>query len=263
MNASFFYKFKRKSLVFSLIFLFLLIFLSCFIPILRTPVINTLKLSLQLSNFLGREAGGIIFYHRNLVQSERLQKEIDFLRRKLNQTDEFSFENTRLNGLLALKERSSYKIIAARVIGRSADNWSSAIIIDKGSSSGIKHGMAVITYLGLVGRVVTTTGASSNIKLINDPDISVSCMVQRSRQEGLVSGALGSSLIMKYLPKEADIKAGDAIITSGLTEAYPKGLIVGTVVNVGEELSGLTRYAVIKPAVNLNSIEEVLIIVRQ
>lgn len=262
MNASFFYKFKKKSLIFSIVFLFLLIFLSCFIPILRTPIINILKFPIQIFNFLGREAGGIVFYHRNLVQTERLQKEIDFLRRKLNQADEFSLENRRLNGLLTLKEKSSYKIITARVISRSADNWSSAIIIDKGGTSGIKHGMAVITYLGLAGRVVTTTSTSSNIKLINDPDISVSCMVQRSRQEGLVSGALGSFLIMKYLPKEADINSGDTIITSGLTEAYPKGLIVGTVVNVGEELSGLTRYAVIKPAVNLNSIEEVLIIVR-
>ena len=263
MNASFFYKFKKKSLIFSLIFLLLLIFLSCFIPILRTPVINTLKFPLQLFNFLGREAGGIIFYHRNLIRSERLQKEIDFLRRKLSEADELSLENRRFNGLLALKEKSTYKVIAARVIGRSADNWSSAIIIDKGGSSGVKHGMVVITYLGLVGRVVTTTGISSNIKLINDPDISISCMVQRSRQEGLVSGALGNSLIMKYLPKEADINSGDSIITSGLTEAYPKGLIVGTVANVGEEFSGLTRYAVIKPAVNLNSVEEVLIIMRQ
>jgi len=68
-------------------------------------------------------------------------------------------------------------------------------------------------------------------------------------------------LIMKYLPKDADIRVSDLIITSGLTEAYPKGLLIGSVVNIGEEFSGLSRYCQIKPVVNLSSIEEVLIII--
>jgi rod shape-determining protein MreC len=66
---------------------------------------------------------------------------------------------------------------------------------------------------------------------------------------------------MKYLPRDADVQISDTIITSGLTEAYPKGLLIGRVVHVGEEFSGLSRYAVIKPAVNLAAIEEVLIII--
>jgi len=122
--------------------------------------------------------------------------------------------------------------------------------------------MVAITYLGLAGRVVETTDTTSKIMLINDPNLSVSCIVQRSRQEGLVSGSLGSFLIMRYLPKEADIKVSDVILTSGLTNLYPKGLLVGTVAEVGEELSGLARYAIIKPAVELYNIEEVLIIMQ-
>jgi rod shape-determining protein MreC len=98
--------------------------------------------------------------------------------------------------------------------------------------------------------------------LINDPNFGVSAIVQRSRQEGLISGTLGGSLIMKYLPKDADIQISDVIITSGLTPIYPKGLLIGKVLTLGEELSGLTRYAIIKPAVNLSNIEEVLIIIQ-
>jgi rod shape-determining protein MreC len=66
---------------------------------------------------------------------------------------------------------------------------------------------------------------------------------------------------MKYLPKDADIQVSDVIITSGLTETYPKGLLIGSVLNIGEEFSGLSRYAIIKPVVNLSNIEEVLIII--
>lgn len=262
MNLRFFDKFKKKTLVPALIFITLLLLSSIFIPALRPILINSLKIPLYLFNIVRKETGGIIFYHRNLVLSERLQKEIDFLRHKLNDATELSFENSRLNNLLDLKDKISYRVIAARVIARSAENWSSSIIIDKGRTSGIERGMAVMNYLGLVGRVIATSSSTSLVMLINDPNLSVSCIVQRSRQEGLVCGTLGSSLIMKYLPKDADIRVTDKIITSGLTEVYPKGLLVGIVVNVGEELSGLTRYAVIKPLVKLNNIEEVLIIVR-
>lgn len=208
-----------------------------------------------------REVGGIIFYHRNLVQSESLKKEIDLLKQKLNATSEVYLENKRLKEILYFKEQSAYKVIAARVIGRTADNWSSVIIIDKGFHNGIKRGYVAISYLGLVGRVVETSESTSKIMLINDPDMGISSQIQRSRQEGLVSGTMGSSLMMRYLPADSDIRISDAVITSGLTGLYPKGLLIGKVIGIGEEFAGLSRYAIIKPAVNLSNIEEVLIII--
>jgi rod shape-determining protein MreC len=67
---------------------------------------------------------------------------------------------------------------------------------------------------------------------------------------------------MKYLPEDADIKLQDTIVTSGLNNNYPKGLFIGSVIDIGKDFSGLSRYAVIKPAVNLSNIEEVLVIVQ-
>lgn len=209
-----------------------------------------------------RETAGIIFYHRNLTQNERMKKEIDLLRQKINTLNEVWIENKRLKELLSFKQKSTYKVIAARVIGRSPDSWSSLIVIDKGRFNGITSGMVVINYLGLVGRVIEAAESTSKIMLLNDPDFAVSSIVQRSRQEGLVSGTLGTYLMMRYLPKEADVRVSDVVITSGLTERYPKGLVIGKVVDLGEEFSGMSRYAVIRPAVNLPSIEEVLVIVQ-
>lgn len=254
-------KSKKKSLIYSAIFVFLIVFLSSLTPALRKPTSDILKYPLGLFTLIKRELGGIIFYHRNLIQNERLKREIDLFRNKLNSVNEIYLENKRLKNLLSFKQKSAYKVIVARIIGRAVDNWSSLVLIDKGSYNGIKRGFVVITPLGLAGRVIETTDSTSKVILINDPSFGVSAIVQRSRQEGLVSGTLGQSLIMKYLTKDSDIKVSDVIITSGLTSAYPKGLLIGSVVNIGEEFSGLSRYAIIKPAIDLSSIEEVFIII--
>ncbi|MDI6606115.1 MAG: rod shape-determining protein MreC [Candidatus Omnitrophota bacterium] len=230
-------------------------------PAVRLPILNILKYPLILSAAVSREAGGLIFYHRNFTQNLRLKNEIDLLKQRINASEEVSLENERLKKMLSLKQRSSFKVILARVIAGSADSWSSSIIIDKGNSSGIKRGMAVITYLGLAGRVVETANSTSKIMLISDPDLSVSGMLQRSRQEGIVSGTLGANLIMRYLPEDSDIKIDDKVVTSGLSRVYPKGLLIGSVIDLGREYSGLSRYAIIKPTVNLSSIEEVLVII--
>ncbi len=257
-----FNKAKKKVLIYSSIFVFLLLFLATAIPTLRTPFFAVLREPLTLLTLIKRETSAFIFYHRNFIQNEKSKKEIDLLRQKLNALNEVYLENARLKNLLSLKERSPYKVITSYVIGRSPEGWSSAVVINKGSHHGIKRGMAVTTYLGLAGQVIETTQFTSKILLISDPGLGISAIVQRSRQEGLVSGTLGSYLIMRYLTEEADISIGDIIITSGLNPTYPKGLLIGSVVELGKEFSGLSRYAIIKPAVNPSNIEEVLIIVQ-
>jgi len=234
---------------------------SSLVPALRTPLLNSLRYPLEFATFIRREIGALIFFHENFIQNERLKTENGFLKQRLNEITEVSQENTRLKNLLSFKQKSAYRLIAARVIGRSTDSWSSVIIIEKGSYHGIKRGMAVLGTSGLAGRVMETSDSSAKIMLINDPNLGVSAIVQRSRQEGLVSGTLSSFLIMRYLPKESDIQVGDTVITSGLTEAYPKGLMIGAVLELGEEFSGLSRYAVIKPAADLSNLEEVFVIV--
>jgi len=121
--------------------------------------------------------------------------------------------------------------------------------------------MAVINGDGLVGRVVESSGSNSKVLLINDPSQGVPAIVQRTRQQGLVNGSLGANLIMRYLPDDAQIVPGDTIVTSDLSRVYPKGLIVGTVVNAGKEFSGLSIYAIVRPAAELYNIEEVLVII--
>lgn len=256
------FRFKKKTLITSLAVCLVIIFISSSVPAIRQPLLDTVREPFKLLTFLRRELGAVIFYHRNFTQNEKLQKEADFLRNRFNTLIEISKENTRLKDLLALKQKSPLRLIAARVIARSADNWSSSAIIDKGRHHGIRPGMVAMTYLGLAGRVIEASGFTSKVLLINDPNIGVSSLVQRTRQEGLVCGTLGPYLIMRYLSGDSDIKVQDTIISSGLADNYPKGLLIGRVIDIGSEFSGLSHYAIIKPAVNLSSLEEVLIVIK-
>lgn len=249
---------QLKSFVVFLSFLAIVLFISL---TLRKPLVYLLKQPLNLVRLVQREALGIIFYHRNLIRNEALEKEIDLLKFKINSMNELSLENMRLKNNLAFKQKTSLKLIPASVVARSADNWSSSVVIDKGSYHGIRTGMGVITYLGLAGRVMETTSSTSRIMLLSDPNLGVSSFIQRSRQEGLVSGTLGINLIMKYLPEDADIKIGDMVVSSGLNNIYPKGVMIGKIIEIGKEFSGLSRYVIIEPVVNFSNLEEVLVVV--
>lgn len=255
------FRLKNKNLSFYVVIICSILLLANLVPALRPLTLNILKFPLNFATIVGREIKGIILYHKNYTENERLTKDFALLKNRLNTALELSEENKRLKELLNFKQASPLKVIPAQVIGHSADNWSSTLVINKGSSSGLKRGFVVISYLGLLGRVAETSRYTSNVVLVNDPGLAVSAIDQRSRQEGLVSGALGSSLVMRYLPKDADIQVSDNIITSGLAGVFPKGLIIGTVVEVGDEVLGLSRYATIKPAINLSSVEEVLVII--
>jgi rod shape-determining protein MreC len=231
--------------------------LTCF----KNPTQSIFKPQLSLIGLIKRELLGMIFYHRNMVLAEKLESDVNLLRLRLFDLRELSQENGRLKNLLNFKQKSPFRLVAARVIGRSPDSWSSSVIVDKGKYNGIKPGMVVLSPKGLVGSVVEASENTAKILLINDPNQGVSAIVQRSRQEGLVNGTLGTNLIMRYLPDDADISVGDVIVTSELSQIFPKGILVGRVVNLGREFSGLNRYAIVKPAVDLANIEELLVII--
>ena len=212
--------------------------------------------------WVNREIRAVIFYHHFFLENERLKKEIASLRQKINKAEELSIENRRLKALLSFKQNSPYALVASKVIARDPSNWSSVIIIDKGKKDGVMPSFAVITQQGLVGKVIEAGDYSSKIMLITDPNLGISALLQRSREEGLVSGTLQNLLIMRYLSADIDIKVSDIVVTSGLSQIYPKGIMIGRVTEIGMEFSGLSRFAMIKPEVDFFSLEEVFVVIK-
>lgn len=176
------------------------------------------------------------------------------------QLEEYKQENERLQSLLNLKDKYNLSGTGARVIGRSTQAWSQTVTIDKGTSSGVDSGLTVMGTSGVVGQVVSATSTNATVRLLTDPQSGAAAMVQRSRAEGIVRGSLSGILYLEDFDADADIQAGDVIITSGLGGSYTSGLIIGTVVSIEDTQGDSSRRAVISANSEVSALEEVFVV---
>ena len=202
----------------------------------------------------------IIFYRRNYAEYYKYKKEAEGYKSRLLGMQEVVQENNRLQRILEFKKSLVYESTVANVIGRNPTYWNDFLIIDQGLKRGVNLGMPVITSSGVVGKIVEVGNISSKVILLTDPNFSVAAIVQRSRQQGLLSGSLKGLCRMQYLPLDTDIKIGDMIITSKLSSAFPEGLAIGEVVNIQRDQDGSLVECLIRPSVNFAGIEEVVVI---
>ncbi len=198
--------------------------------------------------------------NRLIKENESLKEAMSAIKNKLAQFDEISLENNRLKKLLGFKTARSYKSTPAQVIGRDPSNWTSVIYINKGSDDGIKKYMAVSAARGLVGRVIEAGSSTAKIMFLTDPDSRIGVVVQRTRHDGLLYGTLSRQCQMVYLSLNADVWPGDVVVSSGLGGSIPGGIMVGTIEDVFVDKSGLYQAAIVKLAVDLSRVEEVLCI---
>lgn len=241
--------------------IFLLVKFAFLSPV-KTNLVDASRLPLQIINFPFQEAKKILTYHFTYQQNLILKSENAVLKNKLVEMEELRQENERLKKLFNFKRDSVSSLMVAKVIGRDPTNWSSSVIVDKGKNQGIQTNWCVVTEAGLVGKVAEVGVATAKIMLINDPNSSVASLIQRSREQGITSGTITGQCRLHFLPANSDVQVSDIIITSGLGGIYPKGLVVGKVIEVENDGGGLSKSCRVKPAVNLSSLEEVLIIIR-
>ncbi|MBU4477949.1 MAG: rod shape-determining protein MreC [Candidatus Omnitrophica bacterium] len=187
-----------------------------------------------------------------------MKKELEELRFAANQFQEEQLENKRLRKILELKEKEENRFIVARVIAREPTNWLSSLIIDKGERDGIVINQAVMSFSGLIGKVIEVYSASAKVLLINDVNSRVVVLVQRTREEGMLEGIGRGLCRLKYLPVDADVRLGDAVVSAGVGGVYSKGLLIGKVESIRLERGGIYKSCIIKPAAPLTGLEEVL-----
>jgi rod shape-determining protein MreC len=193
-------------------------------------------------------------------ENEKLKSEVRKLREEKFRLWEEELQNKRLKNLLGLKKSYSYKTLSANVIGGSPSLLrSQVIVIDRGKEEGVYEGMPVATYEGIVGRVFLVGAKSSEVILITDEISAVDAYIHRTRARGIVKGT-GNGCVMEYIEKKADVSVGDKVISSGKDGFFPSGVVIGTVVGV-EPSGGFVR-AHVSPDMDLNSLEEVLVILK-
>ncbi len=197
-------------------------------------------------------------------QIEQLQKENTELNLKNHELIEYRYEAKRLAQAMQFKQANLeyFDLELSRVIARSNKYWYQTLTIDKGESDGIQVNMAVITGDGLAGKIISVSHYTSEVMLLTDPQMAVGVAIQENREcNGIVEGLHDTkTLSMVNIPFYSKIKNGQTVITSGLSDIYPKGIVIGTVNRVIKESNGLTLTAAIDPAVDFDKLEELFVV---
>ena len=254
---------KSKFIVYGVLLLaaFLVLFTQPdFFSPLQFSIVKIASLPIRIISVPFNELKKALTYHRTYNQYQRLKIEYSILKERLIGLDEVIKENNRLAKLLDFKRGLIFSSVAANVVGRDPGNWNSMIVIDRGKEDGVDVGMPVVSALGVVGKIAEAGADRSKVVLLTDPSFSVASLVKRSREVGLVSGTLQGMSQMRYLSGNADVQAGDLVITSKLSSSFPEGLLIGQVVDVHVDKNSLTVHCMIKPAASLSQLEEVLVV---
>lgn len=193
-------------------------------------------------------------------ENERLRKRLQTLEIERQRLLEAEATNRRLQRLLDFRSELPAGAITASIIAASATSWFQSCVLNKGSADGVRKGMAVVTPLGVVGKVVAVTGRTAKVLLLTDPNSGIDVLVQRTRSRGIVSGSLESGTVLKYIKRSEDVQEGDRLVTSGLDSVFPKGMLAGTVIKVRKQSRGLFQTVEVLPAVQASLVEEVLVV---
>lgn len=192
------------------------------------------------------------------------------------ENDRLTLENARLaeaaiaaqqgTRLAAAQRALPYSTITAPVIARDPSGILKTIVIGAGTDQGVRVDQVVLSEKGVVGRVSEAGSNYAKVLLVTDSSSSVSALVQTSRASGIVRGQYGDALVMEWILQSDPVKRGDVIVTAGLgignelRSLYPKGLVIGTVVDVTKAEVSAYQRAVVAPAVDLRKLENVLVI---
>ena len=204
---------------------------------------------------------------KSLDQLEHENAALQVENRELRATNQslrdVEHEVNRLRHALNYRERSVFKLIAAEMVARDSSTWWRTVTINRGRRDGIETDMPVVTDEGLIGKTTSVSDVISVVLLVSDENCRVASSVEGSREQGIVSGervttGLTPLLDLNFLSKQADLKPGQKVYTSGVGGVFPSGLLIGVVKSYRvRELDGQAQ---LTPAVDLSHLEDVFVV---
>ena len=196
-----------------------------------------------------------------LTQVAELQERVSSLQGEVTRLRESESQRLLLAQLLKLaRANPEYSYLAAQVIGRDVSPYLQYVLVDRGRADGLLPDMPVLAADGLVGIVTEATASAAKVLLITDPTLVVNVRVQRSRVEGQLRGSGPGLLRLDFLPMEAQLEAGDQLVTSGIGGKFPPNLQAGTITSVRRRDYDVFQEADVQSAINFSNLELVLII---
>jgi rod shape-determining protein MreC len=255
-----------------LVLILLLVFSVLSLSLKRSPalrkvqglVVSMTAPGLEGLEYVGRRAKQLWLGYFYLVgvrrQNAEMQRHLDEYKQREVHFEEAQQALTRLEGLLDLKRQVALPVIGARIIAYDPTLWSRSAIINQGKAQGVKESLPVLAPQGIVGRIVEVYPEYSKVMLIVDRKSSADAMVQRTRVRGMLKGKGGNRCSLEFVPKNADVQAGDLVLASGLVGLYPKGLVFGKVTAANKKNPGVFQEIEVTPSVDLSTLEEVLVV---
>jgi len=197
-------------------------------------------------------------------ENRDLKERVRSLELALAERQHLAAQAVRLRKLLELRRLLPYETVVAELIAGEGASFARTVTVNKGSSSGVRLNMPVISPSGIVGRIIAIGPHAAKVQLIVDSRAGVGALIERSRTLGVIEGigdpnAPAGDLPMRFVPALADVAVGDTVVTSGLDQIYPRGLVVGRVSRLGDA-SGLVREVFVTPATRFHELEKVLIL---
>lgn len=230
------------------------------------------ELLIDATNGVTNLFGGFQSVNELRAQVKQLQEQLNQSTLDSVRVRELESENAELRAQLEYKQANPDYLLTgatvlenrARVLSQDPSALVNFIVIDQGREEDVAFGMPVITPAGLVGRVTEVGAHWARVQLINDTSSSVNAVVQSSRATGIIQGqGRGSDLLlMRFLPLGEAVKEGDVILTSGISGTFPKRIVIGQVVQVTQRDTDLFTEALVRPSVDLQRLEYVLVMKR-
>ena len=224
----------------------------------------------QVGGWISKQADKLENLSIVMAENDELKKQVEELTVELNTIKLERYELENLRELYDLDQKyPSYEKVAANVIGKDAGNWFHTFTIDKGSNDGIEVHMNVIAGSGLVG-IITDVGPNyAKVKAIISDTSSVSGMVLTTSDNIIVNGSLQKmtdSMAIEFSglnDRENKVQVGDPVVTSYVSYDYQQGILIGYISEINTDSNNLTRSGTIRPAVDFEHIEEVLVILNK
>ncbi len=202
-----------------------------------------------------------------LRELEGLRRQNQELRLQATEAEALARENARLRQLFGWQQQQRRKYKLANVVLRDPANWWRTVQIDLGSRDHLKADMPVLTSEGLVGRIQSVSLTSAKVLLLGDPNCRVAARVDNDGHDtGVIgpSGTLDTDYVeLGFLSRNANLKPGQVVRTSGIGGIFPKDILIGTVVETHPTEYGLSKVAQVKLAANLSALEQVWVMMEQ
>lgn len=237
-------------------------FPNLFIKGILTPLRSGLE---TMTGYVEQMYSYMFRYESLLAENEELKERIAQMEDDARTADALLRENERLRSVNdMLESRTDFELVDSYIISWDSTEWTNSFTINRGSAYGIEEGMCVVTANKAVVGLVTEVGVNySVVKTVLDSSLEVSATIATSGHNGMVQGgyAIGEEgmLHMNYLPGNAIIRNNDQVVTSGST-VYPRDLILGYVVDAGYDETGVAKYAILEPAADFDSLEQVFVL---